>query len=181
LRLVFWAVNILWHVVIDISKLQLRTCNFVFAIHIDSHTSEYCFSPLFIVSSIVSENIVSQIGMQDIKAINCTFRYTSIPVLKYTANWPTLTCIWWVFSSNLDRKLGNLTGCSSYFDLVSFSKCHGNTIIQATTTSSHILDAYHSSVNLIIDFVCSIRCREFCQTNIKNNPDFNKYFPSYQM
>lgn len=162
-----WAVNILWHVVIDISKLQLRTCNFVAAIHIDSHTSEYCFSPLFLVSSVVSENIVPQIRMQNIKTINCTFRYTSIPVLKHTANWLTLTCILWVFASNLYRKRSTLTGCSSYFDLVSFSKYDGNTIIQPTTTSSHILDAYHSSVNLIIDFVFSIMFRDFCQMNTK--------------
>ena len=160
-----------WHF-----EIALRHCNFVVAIHIDSHTSEYCFSPLFLVSSAVSQNIVPQIRMQNIKAINCTFIYTSIPDLKHADNWPKLTCILWVFTSNLDLKRSTLKGCSSYFDLFSFNKCHGNTIIQATTTSSNILDAYHSPVNLIVDVVFSIICRDFCQMNTKNNPGFNKYF-----
>jgi hypothetical protein len=136
---------------------------------LDSHTSEYCFSPLFQVSSVVSENVVPQMRMQSIKEINCIFRptrITSIPVLKHTASWLTLTCILWVFGTNLDRKQSTVTDCS-YFALVSFSKCHGNRINQATITSSHILDAYRSSVNLINDFVPNIKCRDYCPMNTK--------------
>ena len=120
--------------------------------------------------------------MQNIKEINCVLRHTrvtSITVLKHTDNWLTLTCILWAFAYNLDRERSNLSECPSYFTLVFFSKCHGNRINQATTTSSHILDAYLSSVNLIIECLCSIRCRDYYKINIKNTA-FNKYFLSYQ-
>jgi len=91
-----------------------------------------------------------------------------------------LTCILCVFAANPDRKRSILTECSSYFALVFFNKCHGNRINQVTTTSSYILDAYRSSLNLISDFVSNIRCRDYCPINTKNNPDFNKYFLSYE-
>jgi len=130
--------------------------------------SEYCFSPLFLVFSAVSESIVPQMRMQNVKEINYIFghkRATSILVLKHTDNWLTLTCILWVFASNLGRKRSTLTGISSQFALVSFSKFHANKTNQVTATSFHFLDAYRSSVNLIIDFVCSVRCRDFCKMN----------------
>jgi hypothetical protein len=139
-------------------------------------------SSLFLVSSVVSENIVPQMRIQNMKEIYCIFRHTratSITVLKHTANWLTLTWIFWVFASNFDRKRSNLTECAWYFALYSFSKCYGNRINQATTTSSHILDAYPSLVKLMIEFVCNIRCRDYYKMKIKKNPDFNKYFLSY--
>jgi hypothetical protein len=128
------------------------------------------FSPLFLVSSVVSENIVLQMKIQNIKEIHCIFRHTratSITVLKHTANWLTLTCILWLFASNFDRKRSTLTECSWYCALFSFSKCYGNRINQATTTSSHILDAYPSLVKLMIEFVCSIRCQDYYKMNTK--------------
>jgi hypothetical protein len=73
-----------------------------------------------------------------------------------------------------------LTKCSSYFALDSFNKCHGNRINQATTTSSRVLDAYRSSVNLTNNFVSNIKCRDYCPMKRKNNPDFNKYFLSFE-
>jgi hypothetical protein len=122
--------------------------------------------------------------MQNIKEINCIFRHTrvtSITVLKHTAKWLSLTCILWVFASNLDRKRSILTGRATYFVLFSFSKCYGNRINQATTVSYHTLDAYRSSVNLILELVCSMRYRDYYKMKTKNNPASNKYFLSYQI